>query len=34
MHKMEISIFKVLITGKKSFIDKAMIKIINLEEKI
>jgi hypothetical protein len=31
LHKVEINLFKVLITGKKSLIDKSLIKISRLE---
>ena len=34
LHKLELSIFKVLITGKKSLIEKCMTKIIKYEEQL
>lgn len=32
LHQVELSIIKVLITGKKGLLDKSMVKIIKLEE--
>ena len=34
LHKIELSIFKVLITGKKSLIDSCMTKILQFEEEL
>eukprot|EP00347_Sterkiella_histriomuscorum_P010935 403374369 len=34
LHKIELKIFEVLITGKKSLIDQCMIKILDFEEKL
>ena len=34
LHKIELSIFKVLITGKKSLIDKCMVKILRFEQQL
>ncbi len=34
LHKLELKIFQVIITGKKSLIDKCMVKLLKLEEKL
>lgn len=34
IHKIELNLLKVLITGKKSLIDKCLTKIIKLEDKL
>jgi hypothetical protein len=34
LHSIELNMFKILITGKKSLIDKSMNKLVKLEEMI